>query len=169
MQAAGNLVGILIEFPPGVQLGHDHLGRRDAFAFVDVGGDAAPVVGDRARTVGVENHLDLGGVAGQRLVDGVVDHFIDHVMQARTVVGVADVHARPLAHGVQALEHLDRVRAIIGGGLGGGFGGALLGGLVGHLVFQGGQAGGVDMDAESPTLEGFEQRLVRAGEKGLER
>src|SRR5205085_545439 len=36
------------------------------------------------------------------------------------VVGVADVHARPLAHGVEALEDLDRVRAVLlGGGVGG--------------------------------------------------
>jgi len=36
-------------------------------------------------------------VAGQRLVDGVVDDLVDHVMQAGTVIGVADIHARPLA------------------------------------------------------------------------
>ena len=30
-------------------------------------------------------------------------------MQARAVVGVADIHARPLAHGVEALEDLDRI------------------------------------------------------------
>ena len=64
--------------------------------------------------VGIERHDDLGGVAGQRLVDGVVDHLVDHVVQARAVVGVADIHARPLAHGVEALEDLDRFRAVIG-------------------------------------------------------
>ena len=48
MQAAGNLVGVLVEFPAGVQLGHDDLGRRDAFLVVDAGRNAAPVVGDGA-------------------------------------------------------------------------------------------------------------------------
>ena len=82
VQAAGNLVGILVEFPAGVQLGHDHFGRRDAFLRVQAGRDAAPVVGDGAGAVGVERHGDEGGVAGERLVDGVVHHFIDHVMEA---------------------------------------------------------------------------------------
>ena len=52
------------------------------------------------------------GVAGERLVDGVVDHLVDHVVQARAVVGVADIHARALAHRIEALEDLDGIRAI---------------------------------------------------------
>ena len=51
-------------------------------------------------------------IAGQRLVDGVVDHLVDHVMQARAVVGVADIHARALAHGVEPAQHLDRVGVV---------------------------------------------------------
>ena len=31
-------------------------------------------------------------------------------MQAGAVVGVADIHARPLAHGIEAAQHLDRIR-----------------------------------------------------------
>jgi GAF domain-containing protein len=135
MQAAGDLVGVLVEFPAGVQLGHDHLGRRDALALVDVGGNAAAVVGDGDRAVGVQDHLDPGGPAGEGLVDGVVDHLIDHVVQARAVVGVADIHARPLADSVQALENLDGIRAILG--LAVVFGNL---GLVGHLASGWGKA-----------------------------
>ena len=112
MQAAGNLVGILVEFSARVQLGHDDLGRRDALFVVDAGGDAAAVVGDGAGAVGVERHGDELGVAGERLVDGVVDDLVDHVMQARAVVGVADIHARAFAHRVEAAQHLDRIRAV---------------------------------------------------------
>ena len=54
------------------------------------------------------------GMAGQRLVDGVVDDLIDHVVQARAVIGVADIHARPLADGIQAFENLDGIGAIGG-------------------------------------------------------
>jgi hypothetical protein len=43
------------------------------------------------------------GVAGQRFVDGVVDDLVDHVMQARAVVGVADIHAGPFAHRIEPL------------------------------------------------------------------
>ena len=65
------------------------------------------------RAVGVERHGDAVGMAGQRLVDGVVDHLVDHVVQAGAVIGVADIHARALAHRVEALENLDGIGAII--------------------------------------------------------
>ena len=83
-----------------MQLGHDDFGGRHALFVVDAGRNAAPVVGDGARAVGVEGHGHELRVAGQSLVDGVVDHLVDHVVEAGAVVGVADVHARPLAHGV---------------------------------------------------------------------
>ena len=51
---------------------------------------------------------------GQRLVDGVVDDLVDHVVQAGAVIGVADIHARPLAHRIEALQDLDRLGAVIG-------------------------------------------------------
>ncbi len=54
-------------------------------------------------------------MAGQRLVDRVVDDLVDHVMQARAVVGIADIHARPLADRVQALENLDGIGAVVVG------------------------------------------------------
>ena len=66
------------------------------------------------RAVRIERHRDLGGVPGQRLVDRIVDDLVDHVVQARAVIGVADVHARALAHRIEALEDLDRLRAVIG-------------------------------------------------------
>ena len=66
-----------------------------------------------AEPSGLRVTRDLVGVAGKRLVDGVVDDLVDHVMEARAVVGVADIHARALAHGVEALEDLDRFGAIV--------------------------------------------------------
>jgi hypothetical protein len=115
VQAAGDLVGVLVELPAGVQLGHDDLGGRDALLLVDAHGDAAPVVGDRDAVVGVKRDRDGVRVARQRLVDAVVDDLVDHVVQARAVIGVADIHAGPLAHGLQALENLDGIRAVFAG------------------------------------------------------
>src|SRR3712207_6944587 len=43
------------------------------FRSVDVGGDAAAVVGDGHRAVRIERDRDFRCVTGQRLVDGVVD------------------------------------------------------------------------------------------------
>ena len=79
---------------------------------VDAGRDATSVVGHGARAVGIERDGDEIGMAGKRLVDGVVDHLVDHVVQAGAVIGVADIHARTLAHGIEALEDLDRIGAI---------------------------------------------------------
>ena len=59
---------------------------------------------------------DVVAVAGQGLVDGVVDDLEDHVVQAGAVGGVADVHAGPLAHGLQAFELLDAVFVVVVGG-----------------------------------------------------
>src|SRR5262249_2363276 len=45
--------------------------------------------------------------ARQRLVDGVVDDLVHHVVQTRAVIGITDVHAGAFAHGFEALEDLD--------------------------------------------------------------
>ena len=53
---------------------------------------------------------------GDRLVHGVVEHLGDQVVQ-RPLVGAADVHARPLAHRLEPLEHLDGA-GVVGAGRG---------------------------------------------------
>ena len=52
------------------------------------------------------------GVAGHRLVHGVVEHLGEEVVH-RLLVGAADIHAGPPAHRLQPLQHLD-----VGGGIG---------------------------------------------------
>ena len=121
VQPARHLVRDLVELTAGVELCHDDLGRRDLLLVVEVGGNAAAVVGDRHRAVAVEHHLDGVAIAGQRLVNRVVDDLVDHVVEARAVVGVADVHARPLAHGVEPTQDLDGIGVV---GLDARFGGA---------------------------------------------
>ena len=61
MQAAGDLVGVLLEFSAGMQLGHDDFGRGDAFFLVDVDRNAAAIVAHGARAVGVQLHVDAVG------------------------------------------------------------------------------------------------------------
>ena len=111
VEAARDLVGIVVggvlELPAGVELGHDDLGRRDAFLGMDSGRDAAAIVLDRDRAVGVQLDEDPVAMAGKRLVDRIVRDLEHHVVEARAVVGVADVHAGALAHRVEALEDLD--------------------------------------------------------------
>ena len=53
-------------------------------------------------------------MSGQCFVDRVVRDLENHMMQARPVIGIADVHAGPLAHCVETLEDLDRISTIFG-------------------------------------------------------
>ena len=111
VQAARDLVAVLVELAAGVQLGQRDLGGR-ALGLVLVvhlhaGRNAAAVVDHRDRVVGVDGDDDVVAVAGQRFVDRVVDHLEHQVVQAGAVGGVADVHARALAHRLQAFEDLD--------------------------------------------------------------
>ncbi len=116
VETARDLVGVVVagvlELPAGVELGHDDLGRRNAFLGVDSGRDAAAIVLDRDRAVGVQLNENAVAVPGERLVDRVVRDLEHHVVKARAVIGVADVHAGPFAHRVEALEDLDLVGAI---------------------------------------------------------
>ena len=112
VQTAGHLVGVVLELAAGVQLGHHDLGRRAAVGH-RIDRNAAAVVDDRDRVVDVDGDVDLVAVPGQRLVDRVVDDFVDQMVQARCT-GRADVHGRPLANGLQAFENLDLVGAVFG-------------------------------------------------------
>ena len=51
-------------------------------------------------------------MAGQRLVDRIVGDLEHHVVEARAVVGVADIHSGPLADRVEAFQHLDGIGAV---------------------------------------------------------
>ena len=80
-----------------------------------------PLSGTVTEPSALQDDLDPVAIAGQRLVDRVVDDLEHHVVQAGAVVGVADVHARPLAHGLEASQHLDRVGVVdLGAGRHGG-------------------------------------------------
>ena len=116
VQAARDLVAVLVELAAGVQLGQRDLGGRALrlvlVVHLDAGRDAAAVVDHRDRVVGVDGDDDVVAEAGQRLVDRVVDHLEHEVMQAGAVGRVADVHARALAHRLQPFEDLDRAFAV---------------------------------------------------------
>ena len=64
--------------------------------------------------VGEDRDVDRVAVAGERLVDRVVDDLVDQVVQAAGT-GRSDVHARPLANRFEALENLDLVSPVVVG------------------------------------------------------
>src|SRR5699024_9373033 len=59
-----------------------------------------------------EGDVDGVGVPGHRLVDGVVDDLPHEVVQT-ALAGGADVHAGPLADGLEPLEDGDGARVVI--------------------------------------------------------
>ena len=56
---------------------------------------------------------DVVAVTSQGFVDGIVDDFENHVMQAGTVLGITDVHARSFADGFQTFKDLDAAGTVI--------------------------------------------------------
>src|SRR6266540_2857259 len=93
-----------------MQHGHDHFeGALSGGMSVDR--YATTVVDHFDLAVGVQDHIDPRGLVGHRLVDAVVDHLPDQLMETSSIGG-ADVHARPLAYGLKALKHLDAGRGI---------------------------------------------------------
>ena len=80
VQTAGDLVAVLVELSAGVQHGHRELHARHLLRWVNVDGDAASIVVDRHRVIGVNGDVDPVGESGQRLVDGVVDDLVHEMV-----------------------------------------------------------------------------------------
>ena len=112
VQAAGGVVDPGVELSAGVEGGHDHLQRRLVLELgMRIDRNAAAVVGDGDEPVGFDLDLDPARVTGDRLVHAVVDDLGEEMVQA-LLVGAADIHARPPAHRLQPLQHLDVGRRI---------------------------------------------------------
>src|SRR5690606_32697706 len=112
VQTAGDLVRRLVELAAGVQHGHRQLDTGLLLDRVHVDGNAAAVVDHRDGIVRVDDDVDPGACAGERLVHRVVHDFVDEVVQAARPGG-ADVHARTLPYGFQTLEDLDLPGVVI--------------------------------------------------------
>ena len=125
VEAAGDLVAAAAELAAGVEHRQGHRERGHVLARGRVGRDAATVVLDPDTAVGLERQHDPGRVAGECLVDAVVHDLPEQVVQS-ALAGGADVHARALAHGLEALEHLDRGGVVLDAAVDGGRGPLLL-------------------------------------------
>jgi hypothetical protein len=106
VQPARDLVAVLVELRPGVERGHHDLERGLPGLLVEVDRDAAAVVADRYRSVLVYLDIDALTVPLEGFVDAVVDGLVGELVQAPRA-GVADVHRRSLAHGLDAVEDAD--------------------------------------------------------------
>ena len=111
VQTARDLVGAILELAAGVQDRQRDFSSRTA-ALVHVGGNTAAVVDHRDRVIEMDRGVDFGGETGKRLVDRVVDDFVNEMVQPRRPGG-ADIHRRALANRFKAFEDLDAVCAVV--------------------------------------------------------
>jgi len=112
VETAGHRVATPAELATGVEDGHDHLDRRPTLGGMDVHRDAAAVIGHPDTAVGLEGDLDVGAVAGERLVHRVVHHLVHQVVKA-PLTGRSDVHAGTLPDRLQSLQHGDVGSAVL--------------------------------------------------------
>ncbi len=120
MQTAGRLIGSLFEFATELQDCHHAFERRDFASqffrqlFVHFDRNPSPVIFDRHRSIGVDRHFDVLGIASHRFVDRIVNDFIDKVMQAPRR-NIPDIHGRALPdmfHVRKMLQVFGRIVAI---------------------------------------------------------
>ena len=98
VQTARNLVGIAVKLTTRMQLGHNHLSGRHALFFVNSNWNAATIIRDRNRAVGIDPHQNMIRMASQRLIDAIVHNLINHMMQTGAIIRVTDIHPRPFAN-----------------------------------------------------------------------
>ena len=54
----------------------------------------------------------MAGIARLRLIHRVIDDLEAHMVQAGPVIRIANIHARPLADGVEPFQNADRSSVI---------------------------------------------------------
>ena len=97
----------------GVQHGHDNFKRGFLFVGMNVHRNTASVIHHSDCTVLVDGYIDAIARSHQGFIDGVVDHFINKMMQSFQV-GSTHVHTWSPANGFQTFKDLDIFSAITG-------------------------------------------------------
>ena len=107
METAGRLVRLVVELATGVKHGQDHLESgsvRVDVVLTDRDTTALVLHGDTA--VVMDDDLDFLSETDRGLVDRVVHHFVDKMMQTFRSRG-PDIHGRPFLDSLKAFEDHD--------------------------------------------------------------
>jgi len=99
------------ELPACVERGHHHLERRLLFLRVNIDRNAAAVVLHGDGAVRVDGDVDFVAHPGKSLIDGVVDDFINQVVQGFDI-RTPNIHAGAAPDGLEALQYLDILGSI---------------------------------------------------------
>src|SRR5204863_6500850 len=106
VEAARNLVAVAVKLSASVELRHHHFGSRLFLALVVVNRNSATIVDHGDGIVTMDGHVHTCTMASQCLVDGVINDFIDKVVQPH-LTGGSDVHCRTLTDRFEPLQNLD--------------------------------------------------------------
>ncbi len=113
VQPAGDLVAVAAELAAGVQLRQHDRQRRQSLLRHDVDGDARSVVAHGHGVVRMQRHVDPVVASCEGLVDAVVDHLVDEMVEPAGARR-ADVHARSEADRLEPFEDGDVLGCISG-------------------------------------------------------
>ncbi len=106
VQAARDFVAIAVELSARVQGGQDHFDGRFFFRGMHINRDAAPVVMDRDRPVGVYRDLNPSAMTGQCFINTVVYDLKDAVVKP-TFSGVSDIHRGSFSNRLDSFQNRD--------------------------------------------------------------
>ena len=87
---------------------HNDFCCRSSFLLVDIDRNASAIVPNGDGFIRMDGHGDIFAIARQSLIDSVINYFENHVMQARSIIGVTDIHTGTLSNGIQSFEDFDR-------------------------------------------------------------
>ena len=96
-----------------MKLRHDDFCGGDSFFLVDICGDSASVVFYGDGTVLIEGDIDDMAESGKRFVDGVIDDFVDHVVESGSVIGIADIHAGTFSYGFESSKNAYGIGTVV--------------------------------------------------------
>ncbi len=98
-----------------MQLGHDNFSCGPALLLDYAGRDTAAVIRYANRLISVDRYVYLAAKPGQRLIDSVVHRLKYHMVQACSIISIADVHSRAFPYRLETFKDLDTAFVIDGG------------------------------------------------------
>ncbi len=111
METAADFVAPFVEFTSGMEHCQHNFKGAFVFFFMHVDRNASTVVDNGYGVVGVDCHFYVCGISCERFVNGVVNNFIDEVVQS-FYADVSYIHGRALAHGFKSFEYLNVTRTV---------------------------------------------------------
>ena len=78
---------------------HDDFSSRNPL-LVHFGRNTATIIPNADRFIRVNNYADFAAMTRKGLINGIVDQLKNHVVQARTIIGITDIHPWALADSI---------------------------------------------------------------------